>query len=179
MSGKTLIRWTLLAFVVVSLGYLGVSEFRKTGAVNPAEAPPIEINTPPASLAKTVSASDENTPVAPVHKVIAYYFHNTQRCKTCLKIERWSHEALKDRFGDRFATGELEWRLVNMEQPPNEHFVQDYGLVTSSLVFVDLLDGEQRNWINMEDVWSLVHTDEQEFKEYVVKQAGRYLESDT
>jgi hypothetical protein len=73
--------------------------------------------------------------------------------------------------------GELEWRVVNMEQPPNTHFVQDYQLVASSLVLVDLHDGTQREWINMQRVWQYVHDDEARFKEYVAEQVREYLES--
>ena len=96
---------------------------------------------------------------------------------TCNKIERLAAEALREQFAEPLKEGELEWRVVNMEEPPNTHFVDDYQLVASSLVLVDMHDGQQRDWTNMEKVWQYVHDDEAQFKQYVAEQAGKYLES--
>lgn len=166
MKPKTLITIALLAFVAVSLGYLIVSESTSSPA-QPTGAATAEEATAPSSVPSTSE---------PSHKVLAYYFHNTKRCKTCLKIERLAKEALDEWCADAMSNGELEWQAVNMEEPPNEHFVEDYQLVASSLVLVDIRNGEQHDWINMEKVWDLVN-DEPAFKDYVARQAVLYLES--
>ena len=166
MNGKSIATLVLLAFVAVSVGYLVVSESR----THPTANNPARASTPVAGDAAPAAT-------APQHQVVAYYFHNTQRCETCLKIEQLSEAALREQFAAAFDSGALEWRTVNMEEPPNEHFVHDYQLVASSLVFVDLRDGAQRDWINMEEVWQLIHDDEAEFKRYVADQARKYLES--
>ncbi len=100
------------------------------------------------------------------HKLIAYYFHRTQRCRTCLTIEAYAKEVLTDGFPEALETGELEWRLVNLEEPANEHFVEDYELAASALVLVDTQNGAQTGWRNLECVWELV-SDELKFKAYV------------
>jgi len=186
MNAKTLVTVVLLAFVGISVGYLVVSEANAPGA---AEKSPAAVPTAadadsgaggtatPAAAATDEAATESPAAVTPVHKVIAYYFHNTQRCMTCLKIEMLSEEALREQFADALDAGTLEWRVVNMEEPPNRHFAEDYQLVASSLVFVDLRDGVQRDWVNMEKVWELVHGDEATFKKYVADQAREYLES--
>lgn len=181
MNAKALGTVVLLAFVAVSVGYLIVSELRApSAAVPPGEAPDAPaVAEPPTADAPAGEASSEEPSAAapPAHQVVAYYFHNTQRCKTCLKIERLAEEALRERFAPAFEAGKLEWRAVNMDEPPNAHFVSDYQLVTSSLVLVDLHDGEQRDWAKLEKVWQLVHDDEAAFKQYVAEQAREYLES--
>ena len=181
MNAKTLGTVVLLAFVAVSVGYLIVSEFKASSAADTAAetpAAPVVAEQPTEGVpAAEVSPGEPPAAAAREHKVVAYYFHNTQRCVTCLKIERLAEEALRGQFAAAFEKGELEWRAVNMEEPPNEHFVQDYQLVTSSLVLVDLHDGEERDWTNMEKVWQFVHDDEAAFKQYVVEQAREYLES--
>lgn len=165
MSVKAIVTAALLAFVAVSVGYLIVSETR-TVAESPAPA-----------VSENPAAGDEaSQPVArPAHQVVAYYFHYTQRCPTCRKIERLAQEALQARFADALQRGELEWRVLNMDEPPNEHFVSDYALVASSLVLVDVHEGIQRAWTNMARVWELVH-DETAFGAYVAGQAREYLE---
>ena len=180
MNAKTLGTVALLAFVAVSVGYLVVNEIKTPTSTEPsAEAPAATVADGAAGepAPGTPSATATTRAVAPQHKVVAYYFHNTQRCMTCLKIERLAEEALREQFAAAFEKGELEWRVVNMEEPPNEHFVQDYLLVTSSLVLVDLHDGAQRDWITMDEVWQFVRDDEDAFKQYVTDQAREYLES--
>ncbi len=189
MNVKTVGTVILLAFVAVSVGYLIMSESNSAGAGDVASGQDTSRTTPEGepvganSEAATATGSDTAPgapaaePAQPAHKVVAYYFHNTQRCMTCNKIERLAEEALREQFAVALEEGELEWRTVNMEEPPNTHFVQDYQLVASSLVLVDLHDGEQRDWTNMEKVWQYVHDDEAEFKQYVAEQTRTYLES--
>jgi len=166
MKAKSVMSIVLLAFVAASIAYMVIHESL--------QAEP-EVSATAAS--GVVKAGAANTPAgAPAHKVVAYYFHGTNRCKTCLTIERYAEEALKERFNDALAEGELEFRSLNTEEPANEHFTSEFGLVTSSLVLVDLHDGSTREWVNLEKVWELVG-DEAAFKEYVAEQAQSYLES--
>ena len=64
---------------------------------------------------------------------------------------------------------------MNVEEPANEHFVEDYQLTASALVLVDTQDGEQEEWRDLERVWELVG-DELEFKAYVEAEALAFLE---
>ena len=45
------------------------------------------------TFASTVGAADP-----PAHRVIAMYFHRTERCPTCLKMGSYSEEAVKKGF---------------------------------------------------------------------------------
>jgi hypothetical protein len=89
------------------------------------------------------------------YKVIAYYFHTNTRCSTCIKIEAYSHEAIEQGFPEEIKNGILEMRVVNYEQPENRHFMQDYKLVSKSLVLVKLVNGKQTSWTNLRLVWQL------------------------
>ncbi|GJM25798.1 MAG: hypothetical protein DHS20C16_22130 [Phycisphaerae bacterium] len=187
MNAKSLWTSTLLAFVAVSIGYLVISELKTTdagGDATPALVTPpnLQETEVPESGRESRGVAGKNTakntlPTQPDHKVIVYYFHNTQRCMTCNKIERLAEEALREQFAAALRNGELEWHVVNMEEPPNTHFIEDYQLVASSLVLIDMHDGKQRNWTNMEKVWQYVHDDNVQFKQYVAEQVREYLES--
>ena len=91
-------------------------------------------------------------------------------------MEAYAEAGLRDGFPDAFESGELEWRAVNVEEPENEHFVEEYGLTASALVMVLLENDEQKQWKDLGRVWELVG-DEWEFKEYVRDEAMAYLES--
>ena len=110
------------------------------------------------------------------HKVIAYYFHTNTRCSTCMKIEQYSHEAVEQGFPNELKSGTLEMRVVNYEQPENRHFIQDYKLVSKSLVLVNTVRGKQTKWTNLKLVWQLTgHKDA--FLNYVRKEVRGYLSS--
>jgi hypothetical protein len=110
------------------------------------------------------------------HKVIAYYFHTNARCSTCIKIEQYSHEAIEQGFSNELKNGTLEMRVVNYEQPEYRHFMQDYKLVSKSLVLVNMVNGKQTKWTNLKLVWQLTgHKDA--FLNYVRKEVRGYLSS--
>jgi len=115
-------------------------------------------------------------PKAGQHKVVAYYFHTNTRCSTCIKIEQYSHEAIEQGFPDEIKDGKLEMRVVNYGNPENRHFIQDYKLVSKSLVLVNMVDGKQTKWTNLKMVWQLTgHKDA--FLNYVRKEVRGYLSS--
>jgi len=107
-------------------------------------------------------------------KVIAYYFHGTFRCSTCRTIEQYSLEAIQTYFAKELGSGKLEFRPVNIEEPENKHFIQDYQLVTRSLVLSLMSDGKETKWNNLADVWKLVR-DKDKFFQYVKDEVEKFL----
>jgi hypothetical protein len=119
-------------------------------------------------------AEQSPAPKPGAHKVIAYYFHTNTRCSTCIKIEAFSKEAIEKGFADELKNGTLEMRIVNYENPENRHFMQDYKLVSKSLVLVNIANGKQTEWTNLKLVWQLTgHKDA--FLNYVRKEVRSYL----
>jgi len=115
-------------------------------------------------------------PPAGQHKVIAYYFHTNTRCSTCIKIEQYSKEAIENGFPYELKNGTLEMRIVNYEQPENRHFMNEYKLVSKSLVLVNLVNGKQTKWTNLKLVWQLTGRKDA-FLNYVRKEVRGYLAS--
>jgi hypothetical protein len=124
----------------------------------------------------TLGALAEQSPVPEpgAHKVIAYYFHTNTRCSTCIKIESYSKEAIEKGFADELKNGTLEMRVVNYENPENRHFMQDYKLVSKSLVLVNTVNGKQTEWTNLKMVWQLTGRKDA-FLNYVRKEVRGYL----
>lgn len=107
-------------------------------------------------------------------KVIVYYFHRTTRCDACLAIEAYTEETIQRDFLDVLEEDRLEWLPVNIEEPGNEHFEDDFQLVTQSVVLVELTDGEMTRWKNLEQVWDLLD-DEVVFQEYIAQEVWEFL----
>ena len=104
----------------------------------------------------------------------AYYFHGNLRCYSCKKIEQYSREAIETYFDNQLKDGSLTFQIINIDQPENKHFIQDYQLVTKSLVLVEYKDGKQVKWKNLENVWQYLNN-EDTFLNYVKTETEKYL----
>ena len=191
MDIRKLIKSLLFIFVVVSLGVLIYKEFfpkneRKTTDVTATRldktAVSVEFVSAPESrsLKKLAIKQNEEAPSprtgmkAHNSRVIAYYFHGTFRCTTCRTIEEYSHDAIQTYFAKELGNGRLEFRPVNVEEPGNKHYIQDYRLVSKSLVLSLVSDGKETKWKNLADVWKLVR-DKEKFYQYVKDEVEIYV----
>lgn len=130
---------------------------------------------PPAPAAASagtgrLAAAEAATP----DRVVVYYFHTTQRCPTCRRIESWSGTALAAAFNDQLADSSLVFRPVNVDEKGNEHFVRDYGLYTKSLIVSDVKDGAELGWENLQKVWEYSGNQEKFFA-YVQGEVRKHL----
>jgi hypothetical protein len=191
---KKLIKSLLFIFLVVSLVVLIYKEF----------SPKSESNATDVTVTKSdaTSASGKFLPVPENHsskepatkqkeevplprtevksqasKIIAYYFHGTFRCTTCRTIEQYSHDAIQTYFAKELGNGKLEFRPVNVEEPDNRHFLQEYQLFSKSLVLSLVTDGKEIKWKNLTDVWKYV-SDKERFFQYVKDEVKIFLKED-
>ena len=88
-----------------------------------------------------------------------------------MKIESLSGKVIRERFSEELRTGLLAFREMNVEEPGNRHFIDDYRLTSQSLVIVEYRDGRQVRWKNLEKVWTLLGSE----KEFLPVCAGRRL----
>jgi len=107
--------------------------------------------------------------------VIAYYFHRTVRCSTCLAIEALARETIEGRFKDSIDKGTLIWLPVNMEEAGSEEFVKKFELDAPTLVVAEVGDGEHVRWKKLEKVWQLLE-DPDGFSRYVTEEINEYLQ---
>lgn len=110
----------------------------------------------------------------PESKVIAYYFHRTWRCETCLTIETYAEETVKTHFADRLTDGRLEWHAVDFSMEENEHFEIDFKLEYHSLILSEETKEGIGAWRNLEKVWDLVE-EKAKFQEYVRAEVSTFL----
>lgn len=160
MTARQAFTRALLAFVVISFGYLAVRSLQAARAWRPPAVSAAQSSAPPAAGAPA--------------KVIAYYFHVTVRCTTCRNIEEYSREVIQSRFAEPLASGKLEWRLVNVQLPENEHFVDDYKLYTKSLVLVRTGGGLPDEYKVLHRTWDLVG-DKPAMQDYVENEVRAFL----
>jgi len=153
MNIRTIVTVILILFVVVSVGYMLVTG--GDSGSTPSQTAGIDGLTAP-------------------HQVIAYYFHGTKRCKTCLQIEASAKETIELAFPDELKDGSLVWKSVDFDEPANEHYATVYQLASPSLVLVEFKDGKQTRWRNMEQVWDLIW-EKEIFSKYVRDGVSQFL----
>jgi hypothetical protein len=126
---------------------------------------------PPASSTQPAAP----TPAAEEpRRIIAYYFHRTLRCPTCLSIEKQSQEAIEQSYNAELSAGTLEWHPINIEEPGNEHFEKDFALDRQALILVEMRGAKVQRYKKLERVWDLVE-DPHGFQEYVVTEVALFL----
>jgi len=111
----------------------------------------------------------------PVEKVYAYYFHGSMRCSTCHKLEQYSKEAIENNFKSELVAGKLEYKVINIEEKNNAHFVKDYQLYTKALVLSLVKDGQEIKSKNLTRIWELV-SNKDKFIEYIKTELASFLE---
>ncbi len=159
MKVKTIITAVLLLFVAVSIVALIA---RETG-------------NDPAATSESPATNNAAEVELPEDRLIVYYFHGNIRCPTCLTLEDYSKEAVETLFSDELKSGRIEWRVVNFDETWNEHFLQDYDLSFQSLVLVEITDGKEARYANLEKIWDLVG-DKTAYVEYVKGEIDAWLQ---
>jgi len=105
-------------------------------------------------------------PAAPSGTVIVYYFRNNYRCPSCKKIETYTQETVTTRFADDINKGVVTFKMVNVDEPANKHFIKDYKIFTKQVVLVEMKNGVQTRWKNLDKIWDLLG-DQAKFSAYV------------
>ena len=107
--------------------------------------------------------------------VTAYYFHGNFRCSNCYKIEEYTKEAITKTFVKELDSGELIFEIVNIDKKENNHFVDDYGLYTKSVV-LSLVEGSREiEYKNLEKIWELLG-DKEKFMDYITTEVTGFLD---
>lgn len=156
------------------LGMFAVSVFIACNAAQPKpqkQATSKQTATEKTDSTKAVTAMPE----AANTKIVVYYFHGNARCPTCYKLENFAKSVVETDFANAIKDGKLEWRTVNVEEPGNEHFTNDYKLYTKSVIVSTRKDGRESSWKNLDQIWTLVG-DQAQYMEYIRKEVRACLE---
>lgn len=157
MNVKNLTGVLLLVFVFASIVYMAVKPSTTGSAAS--------IGTPSATLPKVEGVDPD---------LVVYYFYNDIRCDVCLRLEAYAVEALKTYFMDELESGAIQWRMLSMDDPENEHFLIDYELYSKSIVLVRFENGEEVHAENLEEIWDLVY-DQPDYIEYIRMKVSDFL----
>jgi len=114
----------------------------------------------------TMAAGAVQAADAPKDRVVAMYFHRTERCPTCQKMGSYSEEAVKAAFADEIKEGKVAFYDIDFQAAQNAKYVKAYGISGPALIVVKISDNKVVSRRNLEDIWSHVR-DKAAFLRYV------------
>ena len=155
MNVRSFITATLLLFAAGSVGYVLLGA---PGGPSGGETPPPIVSDSPAP------------------ELIVYYMDMGKDCTTCLNLETYTHEALQVGFPDDLASGRIQWRTVDVDDPKNGHFARDFGLYTKSVVLVREAGGDPVQFESLSRIWELVY-DKEAYMAYIRKSVRAFLDA--
>jgi len=102
------------------------------------------------------------------------YFHGENRCSSCLKIEKYSSEAVNNQFKKELDQGKVNWSVINFDEDKNKHYTDDYQLFNQTLIVAKYQNGKQVKWKACDKVWELLG-DRKKFDKYIKDEVNKYL----
>ena len=145
----------LFTVLLVAMAIAGLALAVKNRIAEP--VPPEPVAQRPPTVPETAAAA---------HVVKVTYFTTNVRCPSCLKIEELTRKIVETRFAGELTEGTVTFQLINTDLPGNAHFIEDYGLVSKTVVVAEFDEGVPGDWINLQDVW-LKFTDPESFEQYI------------
>ncbi len=134
---QSVLRWSLLLFVALSLGV-----FARTLWNN-------HISTKP--LTKIDLSKEFALPFQ--EGLLILQFHRTQRCKFCTNMENHTRETLNTYFLEDIRDKKIVFRTVDMEQPKYKSLIKKYNIFTSSIVLIDVFENKELRWELVPEAW--------------------------
>ncbi|TWU38206.1 nitrophenyl compound nitroreductase subunit ArsF family protein [Novipirellula artificiosorum] len=102
----------------------------------------------------------------PADRVLAMYFHRTERCPTCKMMGAYSEEAVKTGFADKLKDGTVEYRYIDYEKKENAELAKAYKVAGPALIVAKIEDKKVAKYKDLKDIWTKVR-EKPEFIKYV------------
>jgi hypothetical protein len=110
-----------------------------------------EITTTPSDNSSISQTQDEALDL--VDRVDVVYFHQPQRCPTCLCFEERIRYVVSTYFQNELKSGKLTFGVYNIGDSKNTDIVKKYSAVGSQL-FINTVNDGADNIKDIQDIWS-------------------------
>jgi hypothetical protein len=110
----------------------------------------------------------------PENGVIVYQFHRRFRCDACYKLENAINEALQTHFPEELKAGSLIFKVIDLDAEGSGDFEKQYDFFYNTVIMVDMENGKESRFKNLEEVWGLVE-DREAAAEFIRSEIAEYL----
>ena len=89
------------------------------------------------------------------NQVIVYYFHRKFRCQSCEVLESTLQSTMQVTYADHFGTGRLAMCVVNLDDPNNRQYLEQFEIFSNSVVIVEKRGGNILRFKTVESIWDV------------------------
>jgi hypothetical protein len=129
----------------------------------------------PFILGVSIVHSQQNQIEKPDNVLNVYYFRTNQRCVTCRKIEKYTRDVVESDYRSERKQGTVSFQMFNVVEKTNTHYIDDYKLVSKSVILSRIVGGKEIEWKNLDKIWILAGN-ENKFKQYIKDSINTMLE---
>lgn len=87
------------------------------------------------------------------NQVVVYYFHRKFDCQSCEVLEATLRPTLETAYADHFGTGRLAMCVINLDDPDNRHYLDQFEIFSSSVIIVKKKSGVISRYKNLDSIW--------------------------
>lgn len=106
--------------------------------------------------------------------VIAYYFHRTIRCVSCITVEFVTGQTIEKAFKQQIHDGRLTWMRINLDENGGQEYEKQFGVSRSALIVAKVDDRGEVQYKELTKVWELL-SDPDALSKYVENEINEYL----
>lgn len=99
-------------------------------------------------------------------RVVAMYFHRTQRCPTCKKMGSYAEEAVKKAFAKEIKSGTVAYYYIDFQDQKNAKLTKGYQVSGPALIVAKIANNKVVKYKDLEKIWENV-ADKPAFLKYV------------
>jgi hypothetical protein len=110
----------------------------------------------------------------PADRVIAIYFHRTERCPTCLKMGTYSEEAVEKGYVKQVKEGSVQFYYIDYQDKKNAGLTKGYKISGPALVVARIKAKKVKEFKDLKDIWTNV-SEKPKFLKYVRGHVDTYL----
>ena len=86
---------------------------------------------------------------------LLYYFNRKFRCQSCEVLESTLQNTLQITYADHFGAGRLAMCVINVDDPENRHYLEQFEIFSNSIVIVEKKSGNILRYKNIEAIWDV------------------------
>ncbi len=121
-----------------------------------------------------IFSADSKAAEPPADRVVAMYFHRTERCPTCKMMGSYSEEAVKKGFPEQVQAGSVEFHFIDIQKAENAALCKAYKVTGPALIVSKVAGGKVEQFKDLQEIWTKVR-DKAAFLTYVQENVKAHL----
>lgn len=121
------------------------------------------------------SDSKETVAISEKPKVLIYNFHVTNRCPSCIAIEKATTKTINKYFSNELKTGRIKRQILNVDDKANKFISEKYEAFGSGIFVTRVFKGKETTTDLTGDGFKYAKNKEEKFIEILKNKISEYL----